>query len=351
MPEITHKARENYSLRALQNERPSPLVISVEYSYGIYLPELNLWLDPHRNQDYAFISHAHADHYGRHQRILSGQRNATLLTNRFGLSPDKIEPHEYLTPWEENGYRFELLPAGHIWGSCMLHLTRLHDGASLLYTGDFKLRSGLAAEQAVLKPADILIMESTFGLPQFQFPPPSEVRDQLLTFTQSALSAGQTPILYAYSLGKAQEAIAILESAKIPHVQHASVAKMTSACIASGLSLKAPLVYGSEVPSGHALICAPQSRKLKKVQNMENKVTAMLTGWALHPSAKFRYRVDEVIPLSDHADYHELLETAHTVKPERIYTTHGSTKEFAQTLRSHGYDAWCINGYDQLELF
>jgi len=63
------------------------------------------------------------------------------------------------------------LPAGHILGSAMLRVARQSDGATLLYTGDYKLRQGLTAQRAELLPADTLIMETTFGLPQFCFPP------------------------------------------------------------------------------------------------------------------------------------------------------------------------------------
>ena len=43
---------------------------------------------------------------------------------------------------------------------------------TLLYTGDFKLRRSLSAEPCEPRRADILIMETTFGRPQYVFPPP-----------------------------------------------------------------------------------------------------------------------------------------------------------------------------------
>src|SRR5204863_395354 len=62
-----------------------------------------------------------------------------------------------------------LLPAGHIFGSAQLCLFTAGD--TLLYTGDFKLRPGKSAEQAQWQQADTLIMETTFGLPRYRFPP------------------------------------------------------------------------------------------------------------------------------------------------------------------------------------
>jgi DNA ligase-1 len=77
----------------------------------------------------------------------------------------------------------------------------------------------------------------------------------------------------------------------------------------------------------------------------------MLTGWALTSGAQYRYRVDTLFPLSDHADFPGLLEAVEKVSPKLIYTLHGSTREFATELRARGHDAWSIYGNDQLELF
>ncbi|MEY3895159.1 MAG: hypothetical protein RLZZ214_678, partial [Verrucomicrobiota bacterium] len=82
---------------------------------------------------------------------------------------------------------------------------------------------------------------------------------------------------------------------------------------------------------------------------LKSKRTAMLTGWALQPGSKYRYRVDEVIPLSDHADHPGLLECLKRVRPKKILTVHGYAKEFAAELRGKGMDAWCAMGGDQLE--
>jgi len=76
----------------------------------------------------------------------------------------------------------------------------------------------------------------------------------------------------------------------------------------------------------------------------------MLTGWALQAGSKYRYRVDEVIPLSDHADHPGLLECVQRVRPKRVLTVHGYAKEFAAELRNRGFEAWDAEGGDQLEL-
>ncbi len=76
----------------------------------------------------------------------------------------------------------------------------------------------------------------------------------------------------------------------------------------------------------------------------------MLTGWALQPGSFYRYRVDEVIAMSDHADFPGLMECVTRVRPKRVLTVHGYTREFAAILREKGIDAWSAAGGDQLEL-
>jgi len=76
----------------------------------------------------------------------------------------------------------------------------------------------------------------------------------------------------------------------------------------------------------------------------------MASGWGLDPSAKWRYGVDVLFPLSDHADHPELLETVERVNPQRVWLVHGFTREFASELRLRGRDARALGQIDQLEL-
>jgi len=101
---------------------------------------------------------------------------------------------------------------------------------------------------------------------------------------------------------------------------------------------------------GHVLIFPPSNGKSLALKKLKVCRTAMLSGWALTPGARFRYQVDEVFPLSDHADHPELLETVELVKPRRVWLVHGYTREFAAELRTRGVEAWTLERDDQLEL-
>ena len=63
-----------------------------------------------------------------------------------------------------------------------------------------------------------------------------------------------------------------------------------------------------------------------------------MTGWALQKNATYRYGVEHALPLSDHADFDELMELIERVQPKKIYTHHGFP-EFVDTLRAKGLNA------------
>jgi DNA ligase-1 len=241
-----------------------------------------------------------------------------------------------------------LYPAGHITGSAMIRIE--HEGSSLLYTGDFKTRSSRTAETPDFPRADTLVMETTFGLPRFVFPPAEEIERDLVGFARETLDDGETPVFFAYSLGKAQEALAILAEAEIPVAVQKPVFEMTEACRDLGVNLPAPLLLEKSIPSGHAVVAPPSAVRSRVIRNQKNRRTAMLSGWALTPGSQYRYQVDRVFPLSDHADYPGLISAVEKVSPSLVYTLHGSTREFAADLRARGYQAWSIYGDDQLEL-
>ena len=323
-----------------------PPLIEVRHPRGIYLPEADLWLDPHVGKERAFVSHAHSDHVARHGLTICSEITHQLMVVRKSVKKSGVVVSPLMREvleWE--GWELRLLPAGHITGSAMLHLTRKADGATLLYTGDYKLRQGLSAERCELMQADTLIMETTFGLPKYRFPPAEDVLAQMLAFVRETLGDGGIPVLMGYSLGKAQEILCALRDEEWPVMVHPSVAQITEVLAPHLSKLPQWRLFKADEAAGHVLVFPPGSKlELPKMR------TAILSGWAIQPSAKYRYGVDVALPLSDHADHPELHETIEQVKPRRIYLVHGSTREFAAELRLRGHDARALGAEDQLEL-
>jgi DNA ligase-1 len=158
-------------------------------------------------------------------------------------------------------------------------------------------------------------------------------------------------VLLGYSLGKAQEILCGLARAGMTPMLHETAHKMTE--IYRKLQPGFPCEYEKYDPreiAGKVLICPPSTSRTTIVTQIVNRRTAILTGWAVEPGAKYRYGCDAAFPLSDHADYEELVRYVELVKPKRVLTLHGFASEFAADLRRRGMEAWALTGENQLEL-
>jgi len=321
-----------------------------------YLPEAGLWLDPHRPRPLAFVSHAHADHFSPHEVVIASEGTAHLIADRYSSRVGSVVALPF-GEWHEcaPGFRLRLLPAGHIAGSAMCLIERIDDGATLLHTGDFKTRASFTSEPCEPVEADALIMETTFGIPKFRFPPRDNVVARMAVFASDALEENLIPVFHAYSLGKAQEILFALHHANPAFAfhLHSSVAKMTRSVAELGVSFPKFDEFDPKErdPAGHVVIIPPASGRGQALRKLKKRVrSAMVSGWGIDAGARFRYQVDEVFPLSDHADYDDLLSFVEKVNPKVVHTIHGYTREFAQDLRRRGIEAWPLQPVTQLEL-
>jgi len=322
-------------------------VIEVRFERGVYLPSQNLWLDPWDSKPFAFVSHAHSDHIGQHDEIILSERTARLMRERL---PGKRKEHilQFAESCRLRGFDITLLAAGHIFGSAQLFLSS--DNETLLYTGDFKLRPGKSAEPLQWRQADTLIMETTFGRPRYQFPPTEHVIEQIVAFCREAIDDGAVPVLLGYSLGKAQEILCSLDGAGLTPMLHGSVFQMTRVYEQFGRSFCKYVRYKRDDVTGKVLICPPSASHSAMITNIPRKRVAMISGWAVEPNAIYRSQVDAAFPLSDHADYNDLLRYVDLVQPGRVLTLHGFAGEFARDLRDRGIEAWALSEENQIEL-
>src|SRR5215472_16199182 len=322
-------------------------MLEVRYDHGVYLPAHDLWLDPWEPKRFAFVSHAHSDHIAPHKEMILSEQTARLMQAR--MPGTRIE---HVLPFGESrrvrDVDLMLLPAGHIFGSAQLFLAQKNE--TLLYTGDFKLRRGKSAEAAEWREADTLIMETTFGLPRYQFPPTEEVVDQIVGFCRTTIDDGGVPVLLGYSLGKAQEILCSLDGAGLTPMLHGSVYQMTRIYEQLGQSFCKYVRYNRNDVAGKVLICPPSANRSAMLEKIPRKRVALISGWSVDPNAVYRYQVDAAFPLSDHADYDDLLRYVELVQPRRVLTLHGFAAAFASDLRARGFEAWALSEENQMEL-
>jgi putative mRNA 3-end processing factor len=308
-------------------------------SEGLYVPAFDAYLDPSGAAARAILSHAHSDHaVAGHGEVWATSETIALYRRRHPGWNGIVREFAYGEPAESGAARLKLFPAGHILGSAQVRFEE--GGRSLLYTGDFKRRASATARMAETPASDVLLTETTFGLPVFRFPPREEVEKRLVAACRTALDEGKTPVLLAYALGKSQEAAAILTSAGIPTVLHGAAWKLTPEYAAAGTSfaLSRPYDLGPPGP-GEALIVPPSCARTPVVGKIKQRRVIYLSGWALRPASRADFDADVLLPMSDHADFEDLLAHVEQVSPEMVLTMHGYASDFARILTNRGVSA------------
>lgn len=320
----------------------------IQSNNGVWLPQADWRLDAPRACVRSFVSHAHFDHIARHGEIICTEATARLMKTRL---PARRSEHRLAYGQTERLTRdisVTLHPAGHVLGSAQILLEHAEHGR-LLYTGDFKLKPSRAAEPCATPKADVLVMETTFGRSHYVLPPAEKVMADIADFCLATLSGGGTPVLYAYSLGKSQELLAGLSGA-FPVMLHKRAAEITRVYEELGAALPPWTDLDPAKAAGHVVIAPPQGRASPLLNALPRPRTAMITGWALDPGSVYRYRCNAAYPLSDHADFADLLDFVERVNPSKVFTLHGFAEDFARTLRARGRDALALGGANQLDL-
>jgi Cft2 family RNA processing exonuclease len=330
---------------------------------SLYVDALDLWIDSMRSRSRCYVSHGHADHAREHDVVVTSTNNARVCAHRFGRrkpkppsilgAPEKreirFETHAFNEPWQLGDHELTLFSAGHVLGSSQLLIEG--ERGRFVYTGDFKLEPSYTAEAPEVKHCDTLLMECTYGRPQYVFPPRAEVAGAMVAWARKALEDGAVPIFFAYSLGKAQEAIAILGSGGIPLSAHGAVASMTRVYEEAGVAMPPYEKYDVATFDGtRALVWPPSGRALPAAVRGRTVRTAALTGWVVAKGANFWQQTDAGFPLSDHADFPSLLRYVELAQPRKVLLNHG-WRDFTQRLRRAGVDAEYLEANAQLALF
>jgi putative mRNA 3-end processing factor len=318
----------------------------IELNRGIRIVGTELWLDSTKARPLGFISHAHGDHTGKHEQVITTPATWSLCRHRLGSKPQPI-PLDFRKPYSVDALTIELLPSGHILGAAQI---LIQNGQRIVYTGDFKLRPNRTADLAEVPMCDTLIMECTFGKPRYVFPSADEVERRLIEFIEAAFEDRKVPILLAYAMGKSQEVLKFLGDRGYRvclSKQTMDVVKRYEDC---GVVFKNHERFVNDNLHGKVLMIPPYLARTRMVEKISNRRTAVLTGWAMDAEAKNRFGADEAIPMSDHADFEELNDYVDRARPSRIYTVHGGP-EFARHLRRRGFRAEHLAPGGQLEFW
>jgi Cft2 family RNA processing exonuclease len=235
---------------------------------------------------------------------------------------------------EVNGLRVSLLDAGHVFGSAMI---RVED---VIYSGDVNPRGGPTCGTCQPQDCECLILEATYGKPNFAFPPKEEVINDLLSWLEVSLEHGPVAI-GAYEFGKAQELMAVANRLDYPLVVDDRIADLADVYRSHGHDLRYRRYReASDDRTGPYVLILP-SRRLRRPGSEEVREvldkggkTAFASGWCSVFDFSRSHQLDAQFPLSDHGDFWDLLWFVDECNPKVVYTCHGYAEELARKIGS-----------------
>ena len=304
----------------------------------IYSNGLALSLDrKEKSATVDFISHAHTDHIASaksSKNIIASKETVELLEEFRGIRINQAALPKSV----------RLLDAGHILGSKQISIEDEVNGRKITYTGDFQLQKSRACNSIEMKDADTVIVDSTYFDPGIKFDPREETESAIQFWTELKLMSGIV-LFGTYSVGKAQELIAILNEQGIVPVVSKKISSASEIYIKNGINLD----YAS---STHNVDDYEQLIRGNFVGIVENSslrgVGARLnskygkqisTAVATGMSMTMGFGTDVQFALSDHADFSQVIDYINATGAKRIFTYGQNAQHLAHNLGKAGYNA------------
>jgi putative mRNA 3-end processing factor len=284
----------------------------------------------------ALVSHAHGDHLYRDppaEAVWSALTRALADVRRSDTAlPDRVD-HPAV----------ELFDAGHVPGS---RAALIRGDRDILYTGDVCTRDRLYLDGFDPIAADVLVVESTYGSPEYEFPQIAETRAAFVDWIDRL---GDYPVIcFGYALGRAQEIEWLLADTDRERILVSDAIADLDGVIEDHVDVTFPgerYEDVTDVGAGDALVLPARLRGswVDDLIETTGAATAGLSGWALDDGFRFARDLDAGFVVSDHCDFPELVDLVRSVDPEEVYTLHGSADALADHLtREFGYQATAL---------
>ncbi|MEP5732263.1 MAG: ligase-associated DNA damage response exonuclease [Sulfitobacter sp.] len=310
---------------------------------GIYCPAGDFYIDPWRKVDRALITHGHSDHARRGMgSYLATSLTLAIVRHRLGcISGQNIAYGQVV---QIGDARVSFHPAGHVPGSAQIRVEVA--GEVFVASGDYKIENDGLSDAFEPVKCHHFITESTFGLPVFRWPNQTSVAAQINTWWADCAAAGKTAFLGAYSLGKAQRLLTMLDPDIGPILAHSAVEDTNAVLRAHGVNLPRTHLANSPGPDqaypGAIVLTPPSTFNTTWAQQFGAQETAFASGWMALRDIRRRRSGDRGFVLSDHADWDGLLNAIKATEAENIYVTHGYTDILTRFLNENGWHAQVV---------
>ncbi len=288
------------------------------------------------------VTHAHADHMmGLRQSLKTCERvlmtPATkdlidVLRGPLFLMGGHVESLKYGQPLQYEEEEITFFKADHIIGSAQV-LVEDAEGTRIVFTGDFRIN-----ETPVL-PADILVMEATYGSPSCRRSFNSDVQGLLVSLVEEELEHG-TVYIFGYH-GKIQEVMQILRNAgvKAPFVVPERVFHVSKICEMHGMRIGRLILLNEEeakeLTEGDSPCIAFHHMSFRNEVGL-GCFRVYVSGWQFSSPCRQVAKNKYVVALSDHSDFDGLVEYVRLSKPKLVITDSsrvGHAERLAKEIR------------------
>lgn len=305
---------------------------------GLYCPSGNFYIDPKRAVEHAVITHAHSDHARKgSKRYYCTTSGVSLLKARLGANIH-VSAIPYREPFLFNDVKLSFHPAGHILGSSQIRLEL--NGEVWVVSGDYKREWDSTCERFEPLSCDVFITEATFGEPHYCWDKDQDVGQDIFDWWQTNAQEGFASVLYAYSLGKAQRVLSLLDSHSDKVIYCAPETSIINNCYREENIRLPTTICLSEITAktklAKELLIVPPTF-LKKNADILDGVryrSAHASGWTSDNG--FR----QGFTLSDHADWNDLIRTITETNAKRVYVQHRNDGILIKKLNSLGMSAY-----------
>ncbi len=281
-------------------------------SNGAIIVGENFTIDGHWEKNFRVVTHFHSDH-------IIGLSKSVKECNGIIATPQTLDVLEVLghkiPPKKKLGLKYDvklhveeesivLKPAEHILGSGQV-MVSLKDGTTVAYTSDFK---NPGRGTPILNP-DILIVDSTYGRPEFRRPFKEEVYSLFPDYVNEALTRGPVRI-YAYH-GKIQEVMKFLRRTQViaPFVAEGKVYDVTM--VAKRYGEEVGEVFNKSDPQAMEILRSGWYVEFRHFHDSKNRekgfTNFILTGWQFDRPFKQIDRSTVSVAFSDHGDFDETI--------------------------------------------
>jgi putative mRNA 3-end processing factor len=320
--------------------RPEDIVTPT--SIGLFCELGGFHIDPTRPVDKAVITHAHADHArAGHGAVLATPETIDLMRLRYGESfAGSTQAIRYGARVRMGGAEVTLHPAGHVLGSAQVAVQS--NGLRIVASGDYKDVPDPTCAAFELVSCDAFITEATFGLPVFRHGDPDAETAKLLRSVE--LFPERAHLVGAYSLGKAQRAIALLRKSGYdkPIYLHGAMQKFTRYYQHCGIDLGRVEWIGAAGRAelaGTITLCPPSALRELWSRRFPDPVTCLASGWMRVRARARQHQVELPLVISDHADWHGLTSTIAATGAGEIWVTHGQEDALVHWSLTRGLQA------------